>query len=461
MSMRNTAKLTKRVLIAYALPAFVVALPTIPIYINLPSYYGIELGLGLAATGFILLLARIFDTVTDPLIGVLSDRLNFKGARRKPWIAIGAVVAGMGLYKVLNPPGDVDVSYLLGWSILLYGGWTMVAVPYFAWGAELSDDYDERTRITSWREAAGLLGILGAGVVSAVAVNLDLSDGNPVASIAWLAIALGVVAFPILLKTVPDTMPARHSPSPVSFSKFKADARSLAANAPFVRLLGAWFINGLANGIPSALFLIYLQYALGAGEADRPFFILVYFFSGVMAIPLWLKVSQHFGKHRTWCASMIVAVFAFAMVPFIPSGGFLMFGVVCVITGMALGADLALPPAIQADVLDYDRWKFNRARAGVQFAMWGMATKLALAVSVGIALPSLQALGFNPQAPTEDGIWALLFLYGVVPIGIKALAIAMVWNFPITAAKHAIIRKRLQQRDAVTNSQSNEVPKPL
>lgn len=461
MSARDTAKLTKRILFAYALPAFVVALPTIPIYINLPSYYGIELGLGLAATGLILLLARIFDTVTDPLIGVLSDRLNFKGARRKPWIAAGAVVAGVGLYKMLNPPADVDASYLLGWCILLYGGWTMVAVPYFAWGAELSDDYDERTRITSWREAAGLLGILGAGAVSAVAVNLGLGDGNPVASIAWLAIALGIVAFPILLRTVPDTMPAKHAPAPVSFSKFKSEVRSLAANAPFVRLLGAWFINGLANCIPSALFLIYLQYALGAGEADQPLFILVYFLSGVLAIPLWLKVSQRYGKHRTWCVSMMFAVFAFAMVPFIPTGELLMFGIVCVITGMALGADLSLPPAIQADVLDYDRWKHKRVRAGVQFAMWGMATKLALAVSVGIALPSLEGLGFTPEAPTPDGIWALIFLYGVVPIGIKVLAIAMVWNFPITAAKHAIIRKRLQQRDATTDLQSDEVSKPL
>lgn len=448
MSAPVPAKLTKRILLAYALPAFVVALPTIPIYINLPSYYGIELGLGLAATGFILLLARIFDTVTDPLIGMLSDRFNFKGARRKPWIAIGAVVAGVGLYKVLNPPSGVDTSYLLGWSILLYAGWTMVAVPYFAWGAELSDDYDERTRITSWREAAGLLGILGAGAVSAVAVNLDLAGGNPVASIAWLAIALGVVAFPLLLKTVPDTMPSGHAPSPISFNRFRAESRSLASNAPFVRLLGAWFINGLANGIPSALFLIYLQYALGASEADQPLFILIYFLAGVLAIPVWLKLSQRHGKHRIWCVAMIFAVCAFAMVPFIPAGGYLMFGIVCVITGMALGADLALPPAIQADVLDYDRWKFGRARAGVQFALWGMATKLALAVSVGIALPSLQGLGFDPDAPTQEGIWALLLLYGVVPIGIKVLAIMMVWNFPITSAKHAIIRKRLQQRDA-------------
>ena len=122
-------------LLAYALPAFIVALPTIPVYILLPPYYGIELGLGLATTGFVLLGARLFDTVSDPIIGILSDRLTFRGNHRKPWIASGAVIAGIGLYMVLNPPAGIGAGYLLGWSLLLYAGWTMVSVPYAkGWG---------------------------------------------------------------------------------------------------------------------------------------------------------------------------------------------------------------------------------------------------------------------------------------------------------------------------------------
>ena len=136
-------------LLAYALPAFVVALPTIPVYIHLPSLYGVQLGVGLATTGYILLAARMFDAITDPLVGIFCDRLKFKGLRRKPWIAVGALIAGYGLYKILNPYAGITGGYLLIWSLVLYAGWTMVAVPYLAWGAELSTDYHERTRITA------------------------------------------------------------------------------------------------------------------------------------------------------------------------------------------------------------------------------------------------------------------------------------------------------------------------
>ena len=147
-------------------------------------------------TGYILLTGRIFDTATDPLVGWLSDRHPIGGARRKPWIAIGAVLAGVGLVRILNPPIEASAGYLLGWSIVLYGGWTMVAVPYLTWGAELTKSYDERSRITSWREGAALIGIVAAGIVNAVAVQIGWSETASVGAIAWLAVAIGAVLFP-------------------------------------------------------------------------------------------------------------------------------------------------------------------------------------------------------------------------------------------------------------------------
>ena len=116
--------LNVRLLLAYALPAFVVALPTIPVFIQIPSLYGVKLGLGLATTGYVLLAARMFDTVSDPLVGLLCDRWTILGLRRKPWIVGGAVIAGLGLYKILNPTEGVDSGYLLIWSLVLYAGWT-------------------------------------------------------------------------------------------------------------------------------------------------------------------------------------------------------------------------------------------------------------------------------------------------------------------------------------------------
>lgn len=437
-----------RVLLFYALPAFVVALPTIPVYIQLPSLYGVQLGLGLAATGAVLLAARIFDTVTDPIVGALCDRLSFRGYRRKPWIAVGAVIAGMGLFKILNPPDAVGAAYLLGWSVVLYAGWTMVAVPYMAWGAELSADYDERTRITSWREAAGLLGIVGAGALTSATAGFGWSERESTGAIAWAAIGLGAISIPLLICLVREGQAGGDAPDSAGRRSFRLGLASLARNRLFTRLVGAWWLNGLANGIPAALFFIYLEFGLGADAAQRPLFVLVYFVSAIAAIPLWQACSRWVGKHRAWCWAMLSACAAFVIVPMIPEGGFVLFAIVCIVTGAALGADLFLPPAIQADVLDYQQLRGGKAQAGLQFALWGMSTKLALAAAVGLALPGLAATGFDPSAPTGEGRFALVVIYALVPVVIKVLAVAVVWRFPLTAERHAVIRRGLSRRQS-------------
>jgi len=457
MTERASDALTTRVLTSYALPALVLALPTIPVYIYLPTYYGVKLGLGLAATGFILLAARIFDTVTDPLVGVLSDRFMVRGSRRKPWIAAGAVLAGFGLFKILNPPAIIDNWYLLGWSMVLYGGWTMVAIPYMAWGAELSTDYNERTRITSWREGLMLLGIVGAGAVNAVTTQFGWSEAESVGAIAWVAVALGIVVVPLLLWNVPDDGAVK-APADMRPRQWRRSVATLMANRPFLRLLSAWFLNGLANGVPAALFFIYLEYGLGADGPQRPLFILAYFLAAIAGIPFWTALSGRFGKHVVWCWAMVTACIAFLAVPLIPEGGLAAFAAVCVVTGLALGADLVLPPAIQADVVDYDELRSGRSRAGLQFALWGMSTKLALAVAVGLALPWLEASGFDPTAPTRGGRWTLIVIYSLVPVVIKMTAIAIVWRFPLTAERHAIIRRRLSRSRLLRNGMKEAAP---
>lgn len=446
-------RLGRLTLLAYALPASALALPTIPIFIHLPALYGDTLGLGLAVTGTVLLLARLFDTITDPLAGWLSDRIQIRGARRKPWILLGALIAGPGLYQLLSPPTDVDAAYLLIWSVVLYAGWTLIAVPYFAWAAELSNDYDERSRITAWREGASLLGILVAGGVAAMAGDGSDASLAGAQAVADAAIVLGAVTIPIMLWLVPDATLVR-SPSITQSTplarRIVVGAKTLIRNKPFLRLLGAWFVNGVANGIPSALFFLYLDHALGISDADRPLFVLAYFLAAVAAIPVWLYLSRRLGKHRAWCWAMVLTCAAFVFVPVIgilgDEGARSAFLVVCLVTGAGLGADLALPPSIQADVVDYDTLRQGESRAGLQFALWGMATKFALALSVGIALPSLELLGFDPKLPTEQGIFALTVIYAFAPVVIKLMAIVIMWRFPIDFDRHALIRRRLDQR---------------
>ena len=412
----------------------------------MPSFYGVELGLGLIVTGFVLMIVRIFDTITDPLIGILSDRVQIFSSRRKPWIVIGSVIASIGLYKVLSPPIDVQKNYLLFWSIILYLGWTMVSVPYLAWGAEISRDYNERTLVTSYREGFSVFGIVLTGILIATMKNLGWSNIDVMGAVAWAAIILGFILIPFLLFFVPDQKSKISSPlSPTITNSYK-QIWSIFLNKLFLRLLFSWFINGLANGIPAVLFLIYLEHVLQIEANLIPLFVLVYFVAAVATIPLWLNLSQHFGKHRTWCYAMIVASVFFGFVPFISEDSRLFFVVVCLITGATLGADLVLPPSIQADVADYDLLKYSSDRVGEQFALWGMGTKLALAMSVGFAFPMVEFFGFDPLNPSETGRISIIVIYAIIPVVLKFITVLIVWNFPLNSSKQLIIRKRLKSR---------------
>ncbi len=423
-------------------------MPTIPAFTFLPAVYGTSLGL--AATGIALLLARIFDVVSDPLIGALSDRSTSRWGRRKPWILLGAIISGYAIVQLAHPPAQPTAGYLILWSILLFLGWTFVQVPYTAWGAELSDDYHQRARVTAAREGLAVVGIVAAGAVPVIAAQSGRTEQDAFGIIAWLAVILGGPSILYMLWRVADPLPAAADrPERMSAAATVKALRSVIRNRPFLRLLSAWFINGLANGIPAALFLLYLEHVLQADQTQRGFLIPVYFVTAIAAIPLWLMLSKRFGKHRTWCFAMMMTCAAFVWVPLLEPGQVVLFGIIAAITGMGFGADVTLPPALQADVVDYDTLRHGKQRAGLLFALWSMATKLALAAAVGIVFPALEAYGFSPRGGnTADTIMALAVAYSLLPVALKIFAIVMVWRFPITAERQMRIRARLSARIA-------------
>jgi Na+/melibiose symporter-like transporter len=450
--MSSTGPATRSDILLYALPAFALGMPTIPAYVFLPSFYAEQVGIGLATVGAVLLAARITDVFSDPLIGLLSDKLSTRWGRRKPWMAAGAVVAAAGLLLLFIPPSGAGAGYLLAGALLLYLGWTAVAIPYTAWGAELSPDYETRSRITGGREGAQILGILAAAAVPAIAASLEASRGQGLAAIAWLAIACGTPLFWISLSRVPEARTGIPSGRP-SFTR--AGIASAFGNGPFLRLLSAWFVNGVANGIPAALFPLYMGHVLEAGETPQGLLVLTYFLCGILAIPAWLALSRRVGKHRAWGVAMVLACAAFVWVPLIPAGGVLAFGIVCAVTGAALGADLALPPAMQADVVDFDTLRTGERRAGLFFALWSMATKLALALAVGLSFPALDWLGFDTHgANTSAVLLALAVIYAVIPTVLKLCAVGLVWRHPITRQRHRAIVRRLAVREAAGTSQA-------
>jgi len=432
--------LARRVLLAYGVPGLPLAAVLLPLYVYLPAYYAEEMGLGLTLVGVVLLVARFSDILTDPVVGALSDRFGFGLGRRRGWMLAGTPVLLLSAHMLFQPSTGIGAPYLLLWTALAYFGATMILLPYSAWGAELSTDYDQRSRIAGAREGFVVIGTLCAAGLPAL-WSAERGEALAVIDLAlWCVLPVCVV---LAVTLVPEHPPQSRQRT----LGWKRGLGILYRNGPFRRLLVAYLINSIANGLPATLFLLFVAHVLESPDWSGPL-LLVYFACGVLAIPLWLKVSRRHGKHRTWIAAMLATTLAFMFVPLLGPGDHVWFMVICVLTGIGLGADLTLPASMQADVIDLDTLKSGRERAGVYFAAWGMATKLALALAVGIAFPLLDLAGFDADAAehTDTSLFALAGLYSLAPSLFKLAAIALFVGYPITAARQQRIQRLIIAR---------------
>ncbi len=413
----------------------------LPLYVYLPTFYAEHLGLGLASVGAVLLLARVIDTFTDPLLGELSDRTKGRYGQRRPWLALAAPLLLFSSYMLFVPGDSATAIYLFLWSSLAYLAWTAILLAYAAWGAELSGDYDERTRITSVREGLVIVGIMLAAALPAL-TGVEPSSGEALRLIfAVVAIGLPLTLVPLLI-ALPDTQYVQKKQV-----GFKEGLKTAWQNRPFKRLVLAYLLNGIANGLPATLFLLFVTHVLNA-SSQSGILLVIYFGSGVLAVPFWLWLSRSIGKHRAWMASMLWACAIFVWVPWLGKGDVILFGIICALSGLSLGADLALPSAMQADVVDLDRLRSGRRRTGLFFAIWSMATKLALACAVGLAFPTLELIGFKTEGANGDNqLLGLAILYGLVPVLFKGVATILVRGFEIDAKTQRDLREEIRQAE--------------
>lgn len=394
-----------------------------PIYAFLPNYLTETVGLSGVGVGFALSLTRLWDVVSDPVAGVVSDRYG----SRATWMLAGLPFSLVGVYLLFVDAAALNVTTVALASIALYGGWTLTKLNYDAWGAELSPDYDGRTAYASAREGFGLLGFL------VVVVWLGAADAAGPGALAASFNALGwamLVAVPLtFIATIKAVPVGKRARSKAKLSDFLA----LWQDDALRRLSAAFLLNGISAALPATLFLDFVQYRLGRADLAGPLLIL-YFICGVVALPLWLKVSKRYDKTKAWIYSMAWATLFFVIVPFLGEGDAIWFGIICVLTGISLGADLALPAAIQADIVEKRREETGRQQTGLLFALLGMLTKLAYAVGV-LAYPLLAWFGFSSQnaaGGSNDGLFALGILYGAVPCVAKLGAIWIMKDFPIS-----------------------------
>ena len=392
---------------ALGLPLAFVALP---LYVVLPNHYAAEFGIPLATLGALLLGARLFDAFTDPWIGRLVDGWFAHSAGRVLTVAVIAAVATAAGFRGLFFPVVEGRTALLVWCGLLlaftYFSYSVLSVLHQAWGARLGGNEGQRARIVSWREGLALVGVLVASVLPSVA---GLSVATVVFALA-LAVALALLAL------APRPLIAKAPDGP--------RVRPLATPA-FRRLLAVYLVNGIASAVPATLVLFFIRDRLQA-QAFEPLFLASYFAAGALSMPLWVRAVARFGLARTWLAGMVLAIVTFAWAALLGAGDVAAYTVVCVASGIALGADLSLPGALLTGVIQ--RAGHGERLEGAYFGWWNFATKLNLALAAGIALPLLGAFGYAPGGRDADALQALTLAYCLLPCVLKLAAAGLLWT---------------------------------
>ncbi len=488
--------LTKIVLASYAAPATPLALVGLPMAVYLPAIYADSDGFGLTLglVGLILTLSRFTDVITDPLIGFFSDRLKTRWGRRKPFILLGTPIYAAGIWLLFVPPFifhdvslfgfvfNIGYPYLFCMVALTYLGSTIKDLPYVAWGAELSRNYNERTLVTSWREGFAVTGSLLSAFTPAIILFFGYT--KPTDAVYFLSVAMCIV-MPILVINALVVVPEY----PVFETRKKIPLREslkvVLKNKPYIALIIIFMFSTLGSAMTNSLSFFFVKHVLLAGELYG-LYLAPYFVSQIAAIPIWFALSRKIGKHRAtmvaigWYAfwSCFIPLIAISpdswfdafeiplLLSFLPeaqflavtshfdgidTGKFLFFILIMCLKGSAIGALAALPAAMAADVVDVDTLESGQQRAGAYFSIWSMTRKLAYAFGITIGTGSAVAFGFDSLADarnTTNSDFSLLMLaclYSVIPALFKFVAMPLLWTYPLT-------EERLEEIQAEINA---------
>jgi GPH family glycoside/pentoside/hexuronide:cation symporter len=402
-----------RMLMYYGVFGLPLAMVALPIYVYLPQFYAARAGLSLALIGAVLLTARIVAAFVDPLLGLWIARGRGAYAR---YVALALPLLLAGFLALFHPPAlgqGAVLAWFLATLLLVYAGFGIATIAHQSWGAALTQAPAERARVSGVREAWGLAGVVVAAGVTNAAGYTGLS-----------------IAFTLALM-VAGALLLWRSPRPVS-SDSGAHAghwREMAMpfREPRFRVLFAvLMVNVVASAIPATLFLFFATDHLQLGSYAG-LFLIVYFGAAAVSIPVWVALAARYGEARAWAGGMLLASVVFVWAYWLGPGAAIGFGAICVLSGLAVGADLALPPALLTGVIGAAGHAGSREAA--YFGVWNWGVQMTLALAAGIALPLLSWFGFVPSSGGATG--ALVAAYALLPCALKLIAMAMLWRAPL------------------------------
>ena len=441
---------------SFVVPLTIVSLP---LTVYLPKLYG-ELGINLALMGIVLLVARVSDVVTDPIIGILSDKTRSRIGRRKPWLIFGALPLMATTYLLFVPPDDVSLAYFIAVVILTYLAVTIVDIPYYSGGAEMSGNYHERSRITVTRESFRFFGFLLAALIPAISQEAfgvtELRD-----QVFFLAIGICAL-MPIVTILANVFVPEPKIPeTPIqrfTFEQYKKGFRFMMRNGPYVRILIGFTGTVVGTSVDSVVSFFFCEYVLLA-EASYQIALVGMMIAAMMALPGWLYLSKRIGKHKTFVVSVVWYVSCAMLMPllyFVPDWSGDGFIALQTLKGVCAGAIGAMAFSMAADAIDIDTIKSGEPRTAFYLATWSAAQKIAVAFASFLGLTLVSLFGFDPTleaglSQAEGGntnlaLIGIALLYTVIPSCFYLVTLPWIWSYSLTEERQSRIRERLERR---------------
>ena len=449
--MTRDRNITIAAVLALAAPSLTSQFVSAPFIGVVPGLYAKYAGLSLGAISTIVLISRIFDAITDPVIGLLSDRYKRRWNTRKPWLVAGFAVTALAAWFVSVPPDGRAVFYFAAWSVVFYLGWTMIEVPHNAWSAEITANYNRRTTVFFAKTMFAAVGALAFALVPLLPF-FDTTEFTfetmRVTALIFLGLGILCVSGAVMLAPSGTSLPTAKPEMPLG----PAYLVSMFSNGPFTRFVIAFLISGLAAGMNGTLQFLYLDTYLGLGEH-----VSIALGSGVLlgifGIVAWYLIMLRMEKHKAWAISLALgSAWIFAPVFLVP-GEQSLIPYMIMFAGMVLsvGAGLIAPYTLLGDIVDFDRWKTGEDRAGGFFAVFMFAVKLNTALGGALAFMVLDASGFNATAESQTvlaGI-GIRLAFAIIPAVLFLTACAIMWTYPLNRDRHASILADLKARNGL------------
>jgi Na+/melibiose symporter-like transporter len=442
-------------LAAFSTPSLPLAAMLLPVTIYLPNYYTEDLGVGLVAVGWAFGLVRLFDLWSDPVLGLMMDRTRTRFGRFRPWFVAGAPIAMIAIWMLFMARPGIGAIYILLWLIAGFLGQSMTQLGHMAWASQATRAYDERSRIYGWSQGFTVLGMLVILILPVVMSKVfKASDTQGVQAMGWFVILALPPAVVLALLAVPEPL-ARLETQRLRLAHYWRMFRQPNA----LRLLAVDILLGTGPGLAGTLFFFYFGAVRGYDRGDAGALLILYFLGALAGAPLWTLAARRFGKHRTLAAAAVLYAVAQSAVLITPHG--LVWGIVTMfLAGLPFSAGPILLKAMMADVGDEVRLRTGIDQSGLLFSLLTGSIKIGSATAVIVSTQVLSAFGYQPalrENNSPEALMALGLIFGLVPAALGLIAAALIWFHRLDASAHGVIRRELDERDALEDI-ANRLP---